>query len=309
MQRAVTASAAPGRQMTPTDVEQYLETNIFPALKEALADMCLLQPANPLEWLAAHLLERVPRGSSKMEFTPSEVTLSPSGAPSAHSAFADTSNATCDTSLRFANVLSAQDDSLKAQLRDTMNSEISSHLDSKLCPAVSFSVPNATRVVDVQIDSLKSQLHSLETQLAAASASLVAPPASFGADDLATHSETGSAARFIELDAKRHNQAFMKGVFEMYLDMEGGLSPDALLLALKEVDAPILSSSGANDSAQTYHRLADINMSGIVDLNEYVAPSPLSRSSNNMFSHSLSADLFACPTCLMNSKCSSMNIT
>lgn len=279
MQRAVTAIAAPGRLMTPTDVEQYLETTVIPALKEALADMCLSQPANPLEWLATHLLELVPRGSSEIKFTASEVPFSPSGA---HSAFADTSNAICDTSLRFAIVLSAQVESLKAQLRDTMNSEISSHLDSKLGPAVSFSVSNAIRVAEAQIDSLKSQLHSLETQLAAASASLVAPPASFGANDLATHSETGSLARFIELDAKRHDQAYMKGVFEIYLDMEGGLSPDALLLALKEVDAPILSSSGANVSAQTYHRLADINMSGIVDLNEFVAPSPLSPSSDYM---------------------------
>jgi len=301
MKRAFTAIAAPGRLMTPTDVEQYLETTVIPALKEALADMRLSQPANPLEWLAAHLLELVPR---EIKFTASEVPLSPSGA---HSAFADTSNAICDTSLRFANVLSAQVESLKAQLRDTMNSESSSHLDSKLGPAVSFSVSNAIRVADAQIGSLKSQLHSLETQLAAASASLVAPPAFFGADDLTTHS--GSLARFIELDAKRHDQAYMKGVFEMYLDMEGGLSPDALLLALKEVDAPILSSSGANVSAQTYHRLADINMSGVVDLNEFVALSPLSPSSNDIYSHSLFADLFAFPTCPMNSKCSFMNIT
>jgi hypothetical protein len=86
------------------------------------------------------------------------------------------------------------------------------------------------------------------------------------------------------------------------------LSPEALLLALKEVDAPILSSSGATVSAQTYHSLADINMSGVVDLNEFVAPSPLSPSSN-IYSHSLSADLFAFPTCPMNSKCSFMNIT
>ena len=73
MQRAVTATAAFGIQMTPSDVEQYLETNVFPALKEALADMCLSQPENPLEWLAAHLLELVPRRSNKIEFTTSQV--------------------------------------------------------------------------------------------------------------------------------------------------------------------------------------------------------------------------------------------
>ena len=58
------AAAAPCRNMTRSDVEQYLGANVFPVLKEALAEMCLLQPANPFEWLVAHLLERAPPAST-----------------------------------------------------------------------------------------------------------------------------------------------------------------------------------------------------------------------------------------------------
>jgi hypothetical protein len=50
--------------MTPSDVEHYLETHIFPVLNGALADLCLLQPSNPFKWLANHLLELAPNEST-----------------------------------------------------------------------------------------------------------------------------------------------------------------------------------------------------------------------------------------------------
>ncbi len=50
-------ATASGRKITPSDVEPYLAAKVFPVLTEALADLCLLQPDDPLEWLAAQLLK------------------------------------------------------------------------------------------------------------------------------------------------------------------------------------------------------------------------------------------------------------
>ncbi len=158
--------------MSPSAIQQYFESNAFPALTEALADMFLLQPANPLEWLAARLLKLAHCTSSDIGFTTLKVPASPP---------------------------------------------------------------------DAAIPSPSSQ----------------------------------AMTRFIELDAQRHDKAYMQRVFEAHSDVDGGLSPDALLSALKEVGAPILSSSGADVSAQTYHSLADVNLSGVIDLIKFVVSSLL----------------------------------
>ena len=76
MQRAVAATEAPGTRMTSSEFQPYLEATVLPALKEALADMCRLQPANPLGWLAARLLEPAPRGSNGIDLTASEAGTS-----------------------------------------------------------------------------------------------------------------------------------------------------------------------------------------------------------------------------------------
>jgi hypothetical protein len=69
------------------------------------------------------------------------------------------------------------------------------------------------------------------------------------------------------LSAARRDLAHMKAVFERHKDVEGGLSKAALVAALKEVDAPVLSSSeGASEDS--LFRRADTNLSGAVDQNE-----------------------------------------
>ena len=67
------------------------------------------------------------------------------------------------------------------------------------------------------------------------------------------------------LSAARRDLAHMKAVFERHKDVDGGLSKAALVAALKEVDAPVLSSSeGASEDS--LFRRADTNASNYVDL-------------------------------------------
>ena len=103
------------------------------------------------------------------------------------------------------------------------------------------------------------------------------------------------------LSAHRRDLAHMEAVFKRFKDVDGGLSKSALISALKEVDAPVLSSSDGASEDSLFRR-ADTNLSGAVDQNEYFFPSrpffflPVTRSSR-----AGSCSLQTCPT---TSKCS-----
>jgi CRP-like cAMP-binding protein/nucleoside diphosphate kinase len=71
--------AATTSNMTPAEVQKYLETLVVPVLTEALADMCLQKPHDPFKWLASYLLEHNPRGSTKLEFAEAVVSVLKTG--------------------------------------------------------------------------------------------------------------------------------------------------------------------------------------------------------------------------------------
>jgi hypothetical protein len=60
----------------------------------------------------------------------------------------------------------------------------------------------------------------------------------------------------------------MKAVFERHKDLDGGLSKAALMRALTQVDAPVLSSSDGVSEDGMFRR-ADSNASGFVDFEEF----------------------------------------
>jgi hypothetical protein len=74
-------------------------------------------------------------------------------------------------------------------------------------------------------------------------------------------------AKHMALSGKRLDCAYMKAVFERHKDVEGGLSKAALMAALREVEAPVLSSSDGASEDSVFHR-ADTNSSNYVDLDE-----------------------------------------
>ena len=55
----------------------------------------------------------------------------------------------------------------------------------------------------------------------------------------------------------------MKAVFGRHRDVEHGMSRDALIAALREVDAPVISKE-----PDAVLRLADTNMNGLVEFDE-----------------------------------------
>ncbi len=78
-------------------------------------------------------------------------------------------------------------------------------------------------------------------------------------------------AKPMSLSAARRDESYMKTVFERHKDAEGGLSKTALMAALREVEAPVLSTSEGNSEDDLFRR-ADGNLSGSVDLSECVVP-------------------------------------
>jgi hypothetical protein len=66
---------------------------------------------------------------------------------------------------------------------------------------------------------------------------------------------------------KRQDEAFMRNVFTRHSGSKGELSSPALMVALKEVEAPVLNIEGA--STEDVFRRADANMSGSVDFQEF----------------------------------------
>ena len=77
-------------------------------------------------------------------------------------------------------------------------------------------------------------------------------------------------AKHMALSAARRDESHMKAVFERHKDAKGGLSKTALMAALTEVKAPVLSTSEGNSEDDLFRR-ADSNMSGAVDFNECVS--------------------------------------
>ena len=61
----------------------------------------------------------------------------------------------------------------------------------------------------------------------------------------------------------RRDQSHMRAVFERHQDVHNGMSKDALIFALKEVDAPVVIKE-----CDAVFRLADTNMDGYVDFDE-----------------------------------------
>jgi len=102
-------------------------------------------------------------------------------------------------------------------------------------------------------------------------AALLHPPVS---PSLPTSFESSpDYAKHIALSTARRDESYMKAVFERHKDAEGGLSKTALMAALREVEAPVLSSSEfSSQSENDLFRRADSNLSGAVDQNEYVVP-------------------------------------
>jgi ribonuclease HI len=77
-------------------------------------------------------------------------------------------------------------------------------------------------------------------------------------------------ARTISDAAQRKDEAFMRQVFKRHATNEK-LSASALIAALKDVAAPLLSatsSESSSDSADFVFRRADANMSGDIDFSE-----------------------------------------
>jgi ankyrin repeat protein len=72
----------------------------------------------------------------------------------------------------------------------------------------------------------------------------------------------------MQLSTKRRDDTQMKAVFEQYKDLDGGLSKNSLMRALKAVAAPVLIS-GNDTSEDSLYLLADNNADGFVDLSEF----------------------------------------
>ena len=82
-------------------------------------------------------------------------------------------------------------------------------------------------------------------------------------------------AKYVALAAARRDKVNMKAVYELHKDVDGGLSKAALVAALNEVDAPVLSSSEAASedskaaSEDSLFRRADSKLSGAVDQHQW----------------------------------------
>ena len=79
---------------------------------------------------------------------------------------------------------------------------------------------------------------------------------------------TGRYTESITLAALRRDEAHMRAVFNRHKDLDGGLSKDAFVAALREVAAPVILS---HDEDGVY-KLADTDMSGSVDFCECAFP-------------------------------------
>ncbi len=73
---------------------------------------------------------------------------------------------------------------------------------------------------------------------------------------------TGLYSESIVLSAARRDETYMKEVFNRRKDAEHGMREDALIDALREVDAPVLMEQ------TSVFRLADKNMNGCVGFDE-----------------------------------------
>ena len=79
---------------------------------------------------------------------------------------------------------------------------------------------------------------------------------------------TGRYTESVTLAALRRDEAHMRAVFGRHKDLDGGLSKDAFVAALREVAAPVIFS---HDEDGVY-KLADADMSGSVDFCECDCP-------------------------------------
>ena len=148
---------------------------------------------------------------------------------------------------------SARISELEARVRDA---RAALHADP--CSAGPFSTPHAVLQNDTEACSTLPHDTALHAALVegdgSTAAALAALPVNY--------------AESIALNAKRRDKVHMQAVFERHRDIEEkGLSKAALMAALQEVGAPVLSSSDGASEDSLFHR-ADTNMSNYVDLNE-----------------------------------------
>ena len=111
-----------------------------------------------------------------------------------------------------------------------------------------------------QVNALRAQLHDLEVRLAATGTS---PTDVHVAHDTKRLELTRLYSESIALSAMRRDQEHMRAVFDRHRDVEHGMSRDALIAALREVDAPVISKE-----PDAVLRLADTNMNGLVEFDE-----------------------------------------
>jgi hypothetical protein len=148
---------------------------------------------------------------------------------------------------------------------------------STISPASVLSVKDKLRVKELesQVHVLEerasgdaARIRDLEARLRASEAhiSVTQPSESISGDSASDY------AKFSVLSAARRDEWRMKAVFERHKDVAGGLSQTALMAALREVEAPVLSSSEFTSDNSIFRR-ADSNLSGAIDQNEYVSPS------------------------------------
>jgi hypothetical protein len=102
------------------------------------------------------------------------------------------------------------------------------------------------------------RIQELEAQVRELKAALAPAPSPLHVSELA-----GLYSASIALSALRRNEAHMTKVFDRHKDAERGIErEDALIAALREVDAPVLMEQ------TSVSRLADTNMNGYVGFDE-----------------------------------------
>jgi hypothetical protein len=86
-------------------------------------------------------------------------------------------------------------------------------------------------------------------------------------ESLSQSSSLVDFAHTVNAALKRKDEAFMRDVFLRHAGSKGELFSPALMVALEEVEAPVLNIEGA--STEDIFRHADANMSGSVDFEEF----------------------------------------
>jgi hypothetical protein len=237
------SSAASGAAASHSDVKHYLKTIVFPVLHVALADMFLLQPANPFQWLGTRLLESA--GSQN--------AIDKRFLDSSHRSSVDllTSMHTAQSPAQLSDEAIA---ALSPSLPPLDSSATSTHAAEAAC--LQFMLADAAKDMQraaVAMRNIWCRWHLLP----------VCP----------VMHQTAECQKSIFKAETRQEEVLLNAVYEKYKGAGAvGLSQNELLDALKDVCAPVLSTA-TGSSAESLFRTADIFSKGAVDFQEYT-PSP-----------------------------------